>query len=763
MGLRLRLGGDADYEWTRAITPARGTVTLTAGHNLVSWAGADDVPIDEAVRGVGSALISARLGDGSHRNLNRGDALWVEVARNVRWLQPTNVLPVLEFPGGAPESLKDEIRDELRSVIHYYSVTFGVQADFATYRVLMARSADGLIAYCSAASCSSPPEILRELWNFAGGWWDGQAAVVKQRYFGCQFCRKNVLSHEYFHVLQTNLTGRGIPGVAWTTEGIADWSDTNHALADGHFDSFEHSRRQAKEVAAKGPTLKEVEVNIGTWHYTLGKLATDQLVERAGQDSPLEFYRLLTQQSSGTNGRWASRIGWQGAFKLAFGITVGEFYEQFDSWQNALPDRKVWVGTGDGDRRLRGRLIRSDGTPIVGARIIAGLGGDDASVTHDYGESVTRTQPDGTFELAVSSDRRYRLRVQLAESHESHRRCTVYWQRSGVTWDDWGAEWISIGSQDPAHIEFVVPDDWCMRRISGRIVDVEGHGIEGLQVVAGSKLTPHEDNGPRVLSQLDGSFEIVVPRAVEYRVTVRTENLGGATGCEIHYSRSGATSSRDRASNVNVIDGDAAGVIIALHEDMCLWKVTGVLLDAADEGIGGATVRLQTDETIVSFPTDSSGGFELTVPEPGEWFISLKLGACHLYYANGTTVTSNQQASRLMLDRDIQWLPISVSPLRCNTPVAGRVLYADGTAARSLQMFVGSAWFLTEKDGGFSGTLAEPGPQLVNLWTKEGCLLYRTAGGWSPRNQDWVAIDIPAGGATHLEFRLPENPSSLCN
>ena len=226
-GLYLKLGGTEPYEWNRPLNPVRGTVELTAGHNLVAWLGEDDVPLGRAVRGIGTALIDARHPDGTNRNLKRGDALWVEVSRNVRWLQPTGKLPALEFPGGTTPSLEENIRAELASVITYYNDTFGLQADFSTYRILMARDADGLVEFCAVRSCGTSADALHQLWEWAGGWWDGSNVVVKQRYGGCEWCRKNVLSHEYFHVLQSNLTGRGIPGVAWTTEGMADWSDSN--------------------------------------------------------------------------------------------------------------------------------------------------------------------------------------------------------------------------------------------------------------------------------------------------------------------------------------------------------------------------------------------------------------------------------------------------------------------------------------------------------------------------------------------------------
>ena len=217
----------------------------------------------------------------------------------------------------------------------------------------------------------------------------------------------------------------------------------------------------------------------------------------------------------------------------------------------------------------------------------------------------------------------------------------------GATWDYAEADWIDIGTSDPERVEFA------LRLMTGvhaafRAASLTNQGTESRDwsVVAGSRITPHELNGPRVLTQLDGTYEIVVPRAIEYRVTVRTESLVRATGCEIHYSRSGATISRGHASSVDVTLRDAPGVNIPLRYDMCFLKVTGVLMDADDMAIAGeSAIRLQTDSTIVSYRTDAAGQFELTVPEPGEWQVAINLDGCIVR----TTRPAAPQHLRLML------------------------------------------------------------------------------------------------------------------
>ena len=130
MGLLIQLGGDRPVEWTRSAVPARGLVQLRPGPNLVAWSGPDDSEITWLSKGIGLSLVSAGvLSSGetgwslydpanaataeSFPAINRGDALWITSSRNINWLQPTGVLPKIEFPGGASQQLQERVRADL--------------------------------------------------------------------------------------------------------------------------------------------------------------------------------------------------------------------------------------------------------------------------------------------------------------------------------------------------------------------------------------------------------------------------------------------------------------------------------------------------------------------------------------------------------------------------------------------------------------------------------------------------------------------------
>ena len=57
----------------------------------------------------------------------------------------------------------------------------------------------------------------------------------------------------------------------------------------------------------------------------LGFLAVDWLLERTGDPAVFEYYRVLPSSSS-----------WQAAFEQAFGLTINEFYEQFEAYRATL-------------------------------------------------------------------------------------------------------------------------------------------------------------------------------------------------------------------------------------------------------------------------------------------------------------------------------------------------------------------------------------------------------------------------------------------
>ena len=123
MAAMIRIIGDKPALWERPLTPAKGMVTLYRGVNWVTWVGRDEWPLDQVARGIGKSLVSIRVGDVTWPapldssiddlpTLRRGDALQVTVSRDLRWLQPTGIIPDIEWVGPVPQSLRDTMTEE---------------------------------------------------------------------------------------------------------------------------------------------------------------------------------------------------------------------------------------------------------------------------------------------------------------------------------------------------------------------------------------------------------------------------------------------------------------------------------------------------------------------------------------------------------------------------------------------------------------------------------------------------------------------------
>ena len=120
--------------------------------------------------------------------------------------------------------------------------------------------------------------------------------------------------------------------------------------------------------SAEAPPLNHTERKVGTWHYTLGALASHRLALRSGKQALVEFWRALLPESLGPLGRWQSNPPWQDVFQDVFGFSVEGFYSEFAEWRGNLAPLVV---RGHVLESRRSRLaIRSDcwPEPAIGGR-----------------------------------------------------------------------------------------------------------------------------------------------------------------------------------------------------------------------------------------------------------------------------------------------------------------------------------------------------------------------------------------------------------
>ncbi len=300
-GLWLHLGGDTTVEWTRPVSGEAVLLSLRTGRNLVGWTGEDSAPIEEAVGRFGDTFTRGWRWDPESQHfdhyhpgrnaantlaeLNRGDALWVELTAEARWWQPGTVRPGFVFDDDVGAEERDSVRALFASAEDFVARRFG--AHTADYTVSVSNEHD---------VCAVDEDLV--LFPYS--------------------CNPNA-PHEYFHVLQ-NALARVPPweywGPVWLSEGSAEYAQHMWALERG---VASRQPKFAVEQVIKTPDeLHTFDPRDRYLPYALGFLAAEWLANHAGEESLVEYYRLGTSYER-----------WEDAFKVAFGIEIDDFYREF--------------------------------------------------------------------------------------------------------------------------------------------------------------------------------------------------------------------------------------------------------------------------------------------------------------------------------------------------------------------------------------------------------------------------------------------------
>ncbi|MCY3887105.1 MAG: hypothetical protein OXG19_05300 [Chloroflexi bacterium] len=342
--LFLWLSGTRAVEWSRPASAEGMLLSLPPGYSLVGWAGLDETPLSEAVGRFGDALVSASWWDAETQSygryepgadepagglplLNHGDALWVELSEEARWWQSGTGRTRFELIGAVAQEQEPELRAEMARVVAVFTARYGIEPP--PFFVL------------------ADPELDIHADASEGRIRLGGEAVDGPR-------REISLAHEYFHVLQFQLSKQapsadGSP--AWLTEGAATYAaDVYQREREGWTDDRVRTAWWRRSLGVSAPlSALEGEQSfyaLGNPGYWLGALAVDWLVRRAAalsdnvpfapfdpgglelredHDAHVQYYRL--RHSSGN---------WQAAFQAAFSIDVDTFYEEFAAYRAEL-------------------------------------------------------------------------------------------------------------------------------------------------------------------------------------------------------------------------------------------------------------------------------------------------------------------------------------------------------------------------------------------------------------------------------------------
>ena len=274
--------------------------------------------------------------------------------------------PTWIFVGDIQEEHQTLLRQEMESVRGYFSEQFGVEA--TGFTVLVAADHESLIPEFRGVvgrdllggyvppGYSDPSSLLPDPFVTTAD--DGTPVMVLIYARNPFESLLHAIAHEYFHVLQSQLIAskHHLSEVEpyWLVEGTAMYADHAYSqsrsgrrpfLGDRYTpyedlaDAIEQKRiitaRYLSDVASESTFRDGCEVH-PIYVYSIAFAGAYLLVEKAGEDSFVEFWKLLQQRPT-----------WQQAFEEAFGMGIEDYYDLFEEWlPDQLPsyvDLSVWL------------------------------------------------------------------------------------------------------------------------------------------------------------------------------------------------------------------------------------------------------------------------------------------------------------------------------------------------------------------------------------------------------------------------------------
>ena len=584
MGLSLYVGGAETVEWTRPLIPQTGAVTLRPGWNLVTWAGDEGAAPEDAFEPLGDIVVESQGVDTSPlATLTTGSAFWLQVSELREWWQ-LNSPPIVIFKRGLADYEKAGLQRDVDSVVGYFGRELGVGVSGLRIRFGHDR-----------VEC---------------GGYLARTVYLNDRCFAS-------LAHEYVHALQEELTRRNERAddePAWLTEGTAEyWSDQYHAWR--RYSSYEnHLRnsvtRRAREATAPLARLWNYNQLLAqTNGYALAQLAVDWLVNHAGKEALFTYYAQPGQSA------WTSR------FKSAFGLSPGEFFEEFETYRAEVAPPIY---------RINGEIRDYSGRLLNGVSI---------TIYDPDGESLVvgnRLPWPGEFDIEVPEGS-YLLSFSAGECH--------------IGW--YGRHGRVVASPEQAvPVESSVPGtnlEVRMRslcpRIEGTIRDIDQSPLGGIRVEAFS-----EASGRRVAtgeSGDTGKFSLTVPDG-SYLLSLWQDGrrMGWYAGWDLTASRSDATPVVVDSDNIQQVFRTANLFVVLVVQ----VEFKGIVVYPDGSPVEGIQVIAASPEGSVALArTDAGGAFSFRVRE-GAYTLWMQDERCQLgwYRRNDDATSARDEATSLV-------------------------------------------------------------------------------------------------------------------
>ena len=348
IGLWLRLDGRFAVHWTRTISDGAVPLSLQVGRNLVGWTGKDGTTVEQSLAPFAGTLVRAWAWDAANQAflhysqtpagareldvLRHGDALWIEVSEPVDWWRPGTPESPYHFLGDISPEIQESTLAGYRRALRFFGDRFAISERGATTYIVGGDQA-GRQEYLELfgreyhGGCGFPARTTA-----------GESVQV--RALGCAYPLKTLGVHLRFvygmrYPQSANryaITGRveDTPSPDWMRRGQQMYLRALHRSEEGWEDY--QTARSAHIANAARTQLPLSSFESDAWKfaptsvpYSLGFLAVEWLTPRAGDFALTEYYRLY----------W-SAMGWGRAFEAAFGMTVDDFYAEFEAVRATL-------------------------------------------------------------------------------------------------------------------------------------------------------------------------------------------------------------------------------------------------------------------------------------------------------------------------------------------------------------------------------------------------------------------------------------------
>ena len=659
MAAMIRIDGARSVRWERPLTPAKGMVTLYRGVNWVTWVGRDEWALDQVARGIGTSLVSIRVGDvtypapldssvGQLPVLRRGDALQVTVSRDLRWLQPTGMMPTVLWAGSVPQSLQYKIATDIRHVIDLFAEQFGVESDFSETTILLYQNIEDTIAHEASGAEPQTGRGVDDLrhWlthrsNSSVYPWGIHMITCAWETPRPQPCRPraiDTLIHEWLHVLQYQYGAIAAQGPkvspAWMGEGQAMWVQWL-LPSEAQNVPYETDRaRRVADVARTSVSLESLEQHSHKWAYFHGPLAAERLAEIAGATAHIEYMRRFQPQIIGKERRWVQTPTWHEAFVAAFGITPADFYEDFAAWRATLPQPRERYDYDPDDVTLTGTLHHHDGTPAAGYRLNAVhyIDGSPADI-----ERGTVVGEDGTFSIGLASQ-------TLQQVWLTRDGCTLWLTDDGrtTTMREARAHRL-LDTRNLPRLNLELPAGACsgsgatsieveVLRLRGddRRVDVNANSEDGRQWF-------------RAAPSPTGPYSVFAPEAGRLRVRV----LVG--GCGLWYHPGGLVASNQDAALLELSER-AVSIEARIPDDLCDQTISGRLVTQNGSPLSRAWLSAGRGPAWGGAFSDSNGEFTITLPDSGDYSLWFGVDGCTIRYSSSGATNDWHQATRIRVE-----------------------------------------------------------------------------------------------------------------